>query len=61
LFASVAATIRRQFPDLTGAAVELLLADPRRDAEEDLFRLLHNTIELSTPVDLMAGRFLGED
>jgi hypothetical protein len=60
MFDSVIATIRKRYPDLSLAAAELLLADAKRDAEADLFALLHNTLDRDDAIDVVA-RVLGED
>jgi hypothetical protein len=53
--------IRRRFPGTAVAEIELLLADVRRDAEEVLFDLLHDTITLGAVIDVVAQRFFEED
>lgn len=59
IMTAVIAVLRRRFPFVLYAELELLLADVRRDAEDLLNSLITGTINLDDAVDIVAERFMG--
>jgi hypothetical protein len=57
----VIAVLRKRFPNLSVFELELLLADVRRDIENMLFGIVHNTVDRDAAVDVIVSRFFGED
>lgn len=56
---AMVAVLRRRFPDVPRAELELLLADVRADAEDLLDLLITGTVALDTAAAVVTERFLG--
>jgi hypothetical protein len=61
IFNNTTAALRKHFPGVSRDALDLVLADARRDAERAIYGLIHNTVDVGTAVNIIATRFLGED
>jgi hypothetical protein len=61
MFGCVRSLLHQLNPDLTFLELDLRLADLQRDAREELYDLLHNTVDRDVAVDIIAVRFFGED
>jgi hypothetical protein len=59
IFAQVRALLHRHL-GRSFFEVDLLLADLRRDTHQELFDLVHNTVDRDTVVDIVAQRFFGD-
>ena len=59
IFASVIAVMRKRFPKITVAELELLLADTRNHTLELLDGLITDSIDLNDAINIVATRFFG--
>jgi hypothetical protein len=61
VFAGIVVTLRRHFPDLTTAQLDLILADDKRDAEKLLVKEMDGLVNLEWVLDDIVDELAGDD